>query len=438
MTHDVVILGGGTGGYTAAIRARQLGLRVALIERDKIGGVCLHYGCIPTKALLRSAEIVHLVRDAARFGVTPREIRLDFAQAARRAADVVAQLYHGLQGLMRKHQVDVVTGTGCLQDARTVLVGDRALTADHIILATGSHPRALPGLPFDGRRVLSSDHLLASTHVPSTLAIVGAGAIGVEMATLYAAFGSEVTLLEREANLVPQEDPEVSRELAKQFERRGIRVMTGAAVGELRDEWVLVATGRAANVEGLGLVAAGVALDGGSIRVDDAHRTTQPHIFAIGDCAPGPMMAHRASFEAVRVVEMIAGKREAAPYDRAWIPRCTFSQPEIASIGLTEPQAKALGLATKSGRFFLQGSGKALCDGTPEGFVKLITETASGRFVGAHLIGPHINELISQVGLMHHFQGAVRDWEETIAPHPAIAEALKEAALDTEKRAIHR
>lgn len=438
MTYDLVILGGGTGGYTAAIRARQLGLRVALVERDKVGGVCLHTGCIPTKALLRSAEIANLLRDAARFGVTPRDVQLDFAQAAKRAWDVVAQLHQGLQGLMRKHQVDVIAGTGRLQDAHTVLVGDRALTAQHLILATGSRPRALSGMPFDGRRVLNSDHLLASTHVPKTLAVVGAGAVGVEMATLYAAFGSQVTLLEREANLVPQEDPEVSRELAKQFERRGIRCLVSAEPPYPTAEWTLVAVGRVANVEDLGLEAAGVALEQGSIKIDDANRTTQSHIFAIGDCVPGPMMAHRASFEAARVVEMIAGQRGPEPYDRRWIPRCTFSQPEVASIGLTEAQAKADGAQTRAGRFFFQGAAKALCDGTPEGFVKLITDATTGRLVGAHLIGPHINELISQAGLMHHFQGALRDWEETIAPHPALAEALKEAALDTEKRAIHR
>lgn len=435
---DLVIIGGGTGGYTAAIRARQLGLRVALIERDKVGGVCLHIGCIPTKALLRSAEVVHLVRDAARFGITPRDVQLDFATAARRAADVVSQLYHGLQGLMRKHQVDVVAGAGRLQDARTVLVGDRALTARHVILATGSRPRALPDMPFDGRAILNSDHLLQSIHVPKTLVIIGAGAVGVEMATLYAAFGSQVTLIEQEPSLVPQEDPEISRELQKQFERRGIRCVVNARPPYPEAEWTLVAVGRVANVEELGLESAGVALEHGFIKIDDANRTTQLHIFAIGDCVKGPMMAHRASFEAVRVVEMIAGQRQPEPYDRNWIPRCTFSQPEIASIGLTEPQAKAQGFSTKSGRSFFQGSGKALCDGTPEGFVKIVTDATTGKLIGAHLIGPHINELIAQVGLMHHFQGAMRDWEETIAPHPAIAEALKEAALDTEKRAIHR
>jgi len=457
-TYDLIILGGGTGGYTAAIRARQLGLRVALVERERVGGVCLHIGCIPTKALLRSAEIAELVRNASRFGVTPREVQLDFAQAMRRAGDVVAQLYEGLQGLLRKHAVEVFSGIGRLADAHTVVVGGQQLTAAQLILATGSRPRPLPGTPFDGRVILSSDHLLQKTRVPASLLIIGAGAVGVEMATVYAAFGSTVTLLERETFLVPQEDPEVSRELLRQFDARGIRSVTGVrlqslavsprgahialTVGEERTrieaEWVLVAIGRVANVDDIGLEAAGIALDEGWIQIDAMNRTTQSHIFAIGDCVKGPMMAHRASFEAARVVEMLAGQRPPEPYDRQWIPRCTFSQPEIASVGLTEPQARAQGLNVRAGRFFLQGSGKAWCDGTPEGFVKLLTEEATGRLIGAHLIGPHINELISQVGLMHHFQGAIRDWEATIAPHPAIAEALREAALDTEKRAIHR
>ena len=417
--YDVVVLGGGMGGYVAAIRASQLGLKTAVVEAAKLGGTCLHVGCIPTKALLESSGLFHKA-GRAEFGVTADRLGFDFGRIATRRDKVVDQLFRGVQGLMRKNRIDVVEGRGRLSDPRTVQVDGHSLKARRgVIVGTGSRPRGLPGVDFDGERVINSDHATLAGGLPKSVVIVGAGAIGVEFATLYHQLGVPVSLVEALDRLVPLEDPDVSNEVAKQFKAAGIRFRTSArvkAVEETKDgvhvafedgepieaEKLLVAIGREPLSEDIGLGAAGVKIGkGGFVAAED-----------------------------------IAGKR-ATPMEQDLVTRTTYSQPQIASVGLTEPQARERGHEVTVGKFPFLANGRALIHGEPGGFAKLVVDAKSGQLLGAHIVGVEATELIAEPALARLFQGDAWEVGRNIHPHPTLSEVIGEAALAVDGAAIH-
>src|SRR5437588_2220852 len=393
---DIAILGGGTGGYTAAIRAAQLGKRTALIEVAKLGGTCLHLGCIPTKALLESSGLYHKVHDrGAEYGVTATEVAFDYERIAARRDAVVDRLWKGVQGLMRKNRIEVMDGCGVLQGGGRIQVGDRTVQAGAIVVATGSSPKSLPGVEIDGRRILSSDHATLARQLPASVAIIGAGAVGVEFATFYRQMGASVTLIEALDRLVPLEDEEVSKVLRQSFERAGIDCRLGARVvgaragkrdvtvtledGEIRAERLLVAVGGGANTAGIGLEAAGVRVDRrGFIEVDEWMRTSAEGVWAIGDVAGGYQLAHAAAHEGVVAVEDIAGRR-VAPMEQELVTRCTYSTPEIASVGLTEAQARERGLEVRAGTFPFVANARAIIHGETAGFAKIVADAKTGQ-----------------------------------------------------------
>lgn len=452
--HDLVVLGGGMGGYVAAIRASQLGLRTALVEEAKLGGTCLHVGCIPTKVLLESSELFHRVHDrGGEFGLQGGErVAHDMARIAARRDQVVERLHKGVQGLMRKHKIEVVAGRGTLKDRNTVEVGGRALAAPQLLVATGSVPKALPGLDFDGEKVVNSDHATLAADLPASACIIGAGAVGVEFATFYRQMGVRVTIVEALDRLVPLEDQDVSAELLAQFEKTGVECrlgvrfeeakMTSRGVtvkldsGEVRADKVLVAVGRAPRSGGLGLEEAGVELDAkGHVKVDEWMRTSAPGIHAIGDLVGGFLLAHAASHEGITAVEDIADKRT-VPMEQDLVTRCTYSHPQVASVGLTEVQAKERHGEVKVGKFPFLASGRALIHGEPAGFVKMVAGS-DGRLLGAHVVGAQATELISEPALASLFQGDAWEVGRNIHPHPTLSEAVGEAALAVDGIAIH-
>jgi len=410
--YDLIVIGSGPGGYVGAIRAAQLGMKVAIVERDRLGGVCLNWGCIPTKALLRNAEVIALLRRGEEFGFSFDNLRIDFSAAVQRSEQAARKLSKGVEYLMKKNRVTVVPGEGLLAGTGRVRVTRNGqvteLSAARILLATGSRPRELPGVPIDGRRVITSTEALSLPAVPRSLLIIGAGAVGVEFADVYNAYGSGVTLIEMLPRLLPVEDAEISRFLEKILAKRGVTIRTGTRVegvaveGEqvrvqvareekretLTGDVVLVAIGRIPNSEGLGLAEAGVKLDrGGFIAVNDRLETSGTGIHAIGDVVAGPLLAHRAMAEAIVAVEGMAGQ-DVRRTDPLKIPNCTYCSPQVASVGLTEEQAKEKGLQVKVGRFSLQASGKAVALGDTEGFVKVVAEAEYGEVLGLHIIGP--------------------------------------------------
>ena len=452
--YDVVVLGGGMGGYVAAIRASQLGLKTAVVESGKLGGTCLHVGCIPTKALLESSGLFHKA-GREEFGLTAEKLGFDYSRIAARRDQVVEQLWRGVQGLMRKNKVEVVAGRGTMADGRTVRAGDRSLRAQRgVIVATGSRPRALPGVEFDGERVINSDHATLAGTLPKSVVIVGAGAIGVEFATLYQQLGVPVTVVEALDRLVPLEDPDVSVEMAKQFKTRGIRFRTGArvkAVEETRDgvhvafeegepveaDKLLVAIGREPLSADIGLQAAGVKVGkGGFVEADQWMRTSTEGVWAIGDLVGGFLLAHAAAHEGIVAAEDIAGRR-ATPMEQELVTRCTYSEPQIASVGLTEPQARERGHEVKVGRFPFLANGRALIHGEPGGFAKLVSDAKTGQLLGAHIVGVEATELIAEPALARLFQGDAWELGRNIHPHPTLSEAIGEAALAVDGAAIH-
>ena len=461
---DLVVLGGGTGGYVAAIRASQLGLKTALVEKAKVGGTCLHQGCIPTKALLHTADLLDSFRRHDEFGITLKgEATLDYPKAQEAKQKVVNQLWRGVQYLLKKNKVTVYEGTGRIAAAGQVAVatakGDETIGAKDILVATGSEPRPLPGLAFDGKRVLSSDHVLEKKDVPDSILIIGGGAIGVEFASMYCDFGSKVTLVEALPHILPQDEAEVAAELAKLFAKRGITVHAGAAVDvanvsvtgkgvkakitrsdgqaeELSADVLLVAIGRQALTANLGLEALGVTMNRGFIEVDAEYRTRAPHVSAIGDCIGGYLMAHVAAHEGMIAVEAIAGERPEA-LDPNRIPRVTYCRPEVASLGLTEEQARTTGHEVKSGVFPFRANGKSLILGEAEGFVKLIADANTNDLLGAHIIGPHASDLINEMALAKFLEATAWEVAESVHAHPTVSEVLHEAALVVEGRGIH-
>ena len=472
---DLVVLGAGTGGYTAAFRAGQLGLKVALVDEDRIGGTCLHRGCIPTKALLESAGFVEHVRHAKDYGLVlggDGKPGVDYAQMAARKDQVVKRMWTGLKTLIDKNKVVWVPGRGRLEGPNKVRVsqpgddgtpgggGDRVLQANDIILATGSRVKSLPGLEPDGTRILTSDDVLRATSIPKDIVIVGAGAVGCEFASMYHDLGTKVTLLEYFAQIVPLEDREVSGALERSFTRRGITVMTNARFdstkvdvtkdgirlmvgpegkepGELKAEQLLVAAGRATNVEDIGLETTKVEVDRGIVKVDGRMRTKEPHVYAIGDIVGGLMLAHTAAHEGIVAAHVIAGDGDVHPIDYVKQPRATYCRPEIASIGLTQAQAEERGRPIKVGKVPFQAIAKAIIGGDYEGFAKVIADKETDETLGIHLIGPHATDLIAEASVAFELEAAPWEIGGATHAHPTLSEILGEAAMAVDGRSIN-
>ncbi|HXI80921.1 MAG TPA: dihydrolipoyl dehydrogenase [Verrucomicrobiae bacterium] len=470
---DLVVLGAGTGGYTAAFRAGQLGLKVALVDEDKIGGTCLHRGCIPTKALLESAGFVEHVRHAKDFGLTlPGEPGIDYVQMAARKDQVVKRMWTGLKTLVDKNKVTWIPGRGRLEGPNKVRVsqpaedgtpgkgGDRVLQATDVILATGSRVKSLPGLEPDGKRILTSDDVLRSETLPKDIVIVGAGAVGCEFASMYHDLGTKVTLLEYFPQIVPLEDRELSQTLERSFTRRGMTVMTNARfdstkvsvekngiclmVGpegkdqqEVRAEALLVAAGRATNIEDIGLETTKVETDRGFVKVDGRMRTKEPHVYAIGDIVGGLMLAHTAAHEGIVATHVIAGEKDVHPIDYVKQPRATYCRPEIASIGLTQQQCEERGLPIKVGKVPFQAIAKAIIGGEYEGFAKVIANKETDETLGIHLIGPHATDLIAEASVAFELEAVPWEIGGATHAHPTLSEVLGEAALAVDGRSIN-
>jgi len=463
---DVVVLGAGTGGYSAAFRAAQLGLKVALVDADKIGGTCLHRGCIPTKAILESADLAHRVREqGAGLGVLADGVRIDYPAAAANKDAIVKRMWTGLKSLVGKNKVEWVAGRGRLVGPGTVAVTledgtERRLTANDLVLATGSRVKSLPGLVPDGKRIVTSDDALRWTELPSSLVVIGAGAVGSEFASAFGDLGVKVTLLEYLPALVPLEDAEVSRELQRSFERRGMTVVVNArfdatsvvvdedavriTVGpeggeraEISADAILVATGRAPNTEGLGLETTKVVVDRGFVKVDGLMRTDEPHVWAIGDLVGGLLLAHTAAHEGLIAAHGIAGERDVHPMDYVKQPRATYTRPEIASVGLTEAQCADRGLPVAIGKVPFQAIAKALIHGSREGFAKVIANAETGEILGVHVIGPHATELIAEASLAASLGATVDQLGAATHPHPTLSEVLGEAAMAVRGRSIN-
>ncbi|MCA1320605.1 dihydrolipoyl dehydrogenase [Bacillus tianshenii] len=469
--YDLVILGGGTGGYVAAIRASQLGLKTAVVEKKKIGGTCLHAGCIPSKALLRSAEVFAQTKNSEEFGVISGEVKLDFFKVQERKQKIIDQLHGGVQHLMKQGKIDVFYGTGRILGPSifspmpgTISVefenGDEneMLIPKNVIVATGSRPRSLPGLEIDGTQVMTSDEALSLEELPKSIIIVGGGVIGIEWASMLDDFGVEVTVLEYADRVLPTEDKEVSKEMQRLLKKRGIKVVTSAKVlpetlekaadsvtikaehkGEEKSftaEKMLVSVGRQANVEGIGLENTDIQVEKGFIKTNDMFQTKESHIYAIGDVIGGLQLAHVASHEGIVAVEHIANENP-APIDYTMISKCVYSSPEVASVGYTEEEAKEKGFEVKTGKFSFRAIGKALVYGESDGFVKLVVNKENDDILGVHMIGPHVTDMISEAGLARVLDATPWEIGHTIHPHPSLSEAIGEAALAVDGKAIH-
>lgn len=459
---DLIVLGGGPGGYVAAIRAAQLGMQVHLVERDALGGICLNWGCIPTKALLRNAELYHLMQHGAEFGLQCDNLRVDFGKIVQRSRQVADRLAQGVAFLMRKNKIQVVQGTGRLTGAGTVTVHDAqgnvstTLRAPHIILATGARPRALPMLPFDGTQVLSSTEAMVLPAVPPSLVIIGAGAIGVEFAYFYQTFGSKVTLIEMLPHILPVEDHEISDYLQRSLAKRGVdiyvnsrmenaaltadgvqvQVQTPEGPRTIVGSKVLVAIGVQGNIEHLGLETIGVRTERSFIPVDAHCRTNVPGIYAIGDVNGPPCLAHVASAEGIATVEAIAGI-DTPGVNYANIPGCTYCQPQVASVGFTEQAAVQAGHTVRVGRFPFTASGKAIAVGDTEGLVKVIFDAETDELLGAHIIGAEATDLIAEVGIARTLETTHYELLKTVHAHPTLSEAIMEAVGNAYNEAIH-
>ena len=457
-SYDLVVIGSGPGGYVAAIRAGQLGLKAVVIEREALGGTCLNWGCIPTKALLKNAEIVSYVRRSEEFGLKFDGFHADYEVAMARSRRVVDRNTRGVRFLLRKNNVEHIEGTGRIAGPNRVAVepqGD-VIEAKNIILATGSRPRAIPTLPVDGNRIISSRESIVLTELPSSMVIVGGGAIGVEFAYIYAMYGVEVTIVELLPRLVPNEDEDISAQLERSFRSLGMNILTGAGVTSVQTRpdgvavsveqdgatrtietgMVLVAVGVQPNVEELGLEAAGIAVERSGIVVDEFLATNVPGVYAIGDVTGKMPLAHVASAQAVTAVEHIMGM-EPQPMDYVNMPRTTYCNPQIASFGLTEAQAREQGYDVSVGTFNAMANGKALAMGETEGLVKLVVDSRYGELLGGHMIGPEVTELLGELSMTRMLEGTTLELGWTVHPHPSLSEMLKEAALSAQGRAVH-
>lgn len=474
--YDLIVIGSGPGGYVAAIRAAQLGLKTAVVEREHLGGICLNWGCIPTKALLRSADVFRLAQHASEYGLVVTDPSFDIAKIVARSREVSGKLNAGVAFLLKKNKVDVIFGEASLARAGEIVVeatkkpavtpqppipkgamGPGSYQARNIIIATGARPRALPGMEPDGQLIWTYFEALKPEKTPKSLLVVGAGAIGVEFASFYRAFGVEVTLVEALPQILPVEDAEIAALARKSFEKQGIVVyiatkvsavekdadsvvatLTGAdgSSRQIESERLLSAAGVVANVEGLGLEALGVKIERGVVATDGLGRTNVAGIYAIGDVAGGPMLAHKAEHEGVICVEAIAGKKP-HPLDKSRVPGCTYSHPQIASVGFTEPRAKEAGFEITVGRFPMRANGKAIALGEPEGLIKTIFDAKTGRLLGAHLIGAEATELIQGFVIAMNLETTEEELMHSVFPHPTLSEAMGESVLDAFGRAIH-
>ncbi|WP_044564438.1 dihydrolipoyl dehydrogenase [Azospirillum sp. B4] len=459
---DVVVLGAGPGGYVAAIRAAQLGLKAAVVEREHLGGICLNWGCIPTKALLRSAEIYGYMKHADAYGLTVSGVGFDLPKVVKRSRQVANQLSAGVKGLLKKNKVPVFDGTGKLAGGGklTVTAKDGAtttLSGKHIIIATGARARSLPGLEPDGKFVWSYKEALVPDTMPKSLLVVGSGAIGIEFASFFRTLGAEVTVVEVMDRVLPVEDEEISAFARKQFEKQGMKIITGAKVTKLDKgattvtahvevggkvetltvERVITAVGIQANTENIGLENTKVKLDRGHIVTDGYLRTDEPGVYAIGDVAGAPWLAHKASHEGVICVEKIAGVKDVHPMDKLNIPGCTYCNPQVASVGLTEAKAKAAGHEVKVGRFPFIGNGKAIALGEAEGLVKTVFDAKTGELLGAHMVGAEVTELIQGYVVGKTLETTEAELMHTIFAHPTLSEMMHESVLAAYGRAIH-
>ncbi len=464
--YDIAIVGGGPGGYVAAIRAAQLGMTTALIEREHLGGICLNWGCIPTKALLRSAEVYHLLQNARDYGLSADAVGFDLARMVKRSRQVAARLSLGVASLLKKNKVTVIEATARLAEPNRLALTDKAgetlpsISAKHIVLATGARPRSLPDIAPDGRRIWTYKEALQPDVLPRSLLVIGSGAIGIEFASFYRALGVEVTVVEVMDRILPAEDAEISALAEKAFRRRGLRLMPGTRVVSLRqndeedavtvtlardDETteeatfhrVILAVGVTGNGEGLGLEEAGVVTAKGHVVVDEWLRTSVDGVYAIGDLAGPPCLAHKASHEGILCVERIAGLDHLAPLDPTHIPACTYSFPQIASLGLTEAAAREAGHDITVGRFPYRGNGKAIALGEPDGLIKTIFDAKSGELLGAHMIGAEVTELVAGFSIARTGELTEADLAHTVFAHPTLSEMLHESVLDALGRVIH-
>ena len=453
---DVAVVGTGPGGYVSAIRCAQLGLSVVVVEDDRPGGVCLNWGCIPTKALLRNAEVVHLFERASEFGITVQGFQADYAEAVKRSRRVADRMAKGVEFLFRKNKITLVKGTGRLTSRTTVEVategGTDTITARAVIVATGSGPKSLPGVSIDETLVLSSNGAVRQERAPKSLVVIGAGAVGVEFADVYASYGTSVTILEALPRIVPIEDEEVSTQLTRSFTRRGITIRTGVKVagvtpggpgvvveadgGRLEAEQVLMAVGRAARVEKIGLEALGIALERGFVKISPRMETSVQGIYAIGDAAGPPLLAHKAMAEGVVAAEAIAG-RDPHRLDYGNVPSCTYCRPQVASIGLTEAKAKESGAEITVGKFPFTANGKAVALGDTEGFVKVVGDARTGEILGVHILGPEATEIIHEFAVGRTLEATLEAMIQTIHAHPTLSEAALEATLGALGQAIH-
>jgi dihydrolipoamide dehydrogenase len=468
--YDLVILGAGTGGYVAAIRASQLGLNVAVVEKSKLGGTCLHRGCIPSKALLRSAEVYATMKESDRFGITAKEMTLDYKKAHERKQNIVDQLHKGVEQLMKKGKIDVYEGTGRILGPSifspmpgtiSVEMADgtenEMLVPQNVLIATGSKPATLPRLEIDGELVITSDEAVNMEELPKSIIIVGGGVIGVEWASLFSDLGVDVTVLEYADRILPAEDQDISKEMKRLLKKKGVTIVTGAKVlpetveksndvtikaehkGEekaYRAEKMLISVGRQANVQDLGLENTSIKVENNVISTNEYYQTFESHIYAIGDVIGGLQLAHVASHEGIVAVEHIAAENP-EPIDYTMVAKCVYSRPETASVGLTEEEAKEKGYNVNTGKFQFRAIGKALIFGESDGFAKIIADKDTDDLLGVHMIGPHVTEMISEAALARVLDAASWEVAHTIHPHPTLGEIIGEAALAVDGKAIH-
>jgi dihydrolipoamide dehydrogenase len=462
MNYDLIVIGSGPGGYVAAIRASQLGLKTAVVEKESLGGVCLNWGCIPTKALLKSAQVFNYIQHAVDYGITVAAPKADFSGIIQRSRGVAEGMSKGVQFLMKKNKIDVIMGTGKLKKGGKVEVKDTTgktteYSAKYIILATGSRSRELPNVKQDGKKVIGYREAMNLTTQPSSMVVMGSGAIGMEFAYFYASLGTKVTVVEFMDNILPREDKDVSKEMEKIFKKQGINILTGTSVEKVDSsgkqcvvsiktkdgkadtitcDVVLSAVGITTNLEGLGLEEVGVKTDKGLVTVNDYYATNVAGVYAIGDIVKGPALAHVASAEGITCVEKIAGHHP-EPIDYNNIPGCTYCWPEVASVGLTEEQAKEKGYTLKIGKFPFSASGKASASGSKEGFVKVIFDAKYGEWLGCHMVGANVTEMIAEVVVARKLETTGMEIIKSIHPHPTMSEAIMEATAAAYGEVIH-
>ncbi|WP_216829723.1 dihydrolipoyl dehydrogenase [Alkalihalobacterium elongatum] len=467
--YDLIILGGGTGGYVSAIRASQLGLKVAVIERERLGGTCLHRGCIPSKALLRSAEVYSQAKNMETFGVSVSDIKIDFLKVQERKQMIVDQLYQGVQYLMNKGQIAVIEGTGKIVSSNKDTADKKVflnvqqkngeiveLSSTNLIIATGSSPKGLPGLVTDEQSIINSDHALQLETLPSSIVIVGGGVIGMEWASMLADFGVQVSVVETMNRILPLEDHEISKEVQRLFKKKGVKIFTNAKVQDVQKadnevnltieangkqkslitEKVLLSVGRQANIENIGLENTSIEIQNGVIDTNNFYQTSEPHIYAIGDVIGGLQLAHVASHEGILAVEHLVD-HDPEPIDYNCIPKCIYSHPQIASVGLTEEEAIEKGYSIKKGKFPFKAIGKALVYGETDGFAKVVIDEETNTLLGVHMVGPNVTDLISEAGLAKFLKATSMDLAHTIHPHPSLSEIFGEVALQSDNIPIH-